>query len=55
MEIIKLPAFESEMLDTWEKHVAAYPELVNSPIEAKESFEKAVDDFYSMIMLISVF
>lgn len=53
--IIKLPAFESEMLDTWEKHIAAYPELANAPIEARESFEKSVDEFYSMIMLISVF
>lgn len=53
--IVKLPAFESELFDTWEKHIAANPELKNSPAEAKEAFEQSVDDFFSMIMLISTF
>lgn len=51
--IIKLPPLESELFDTWEKHVEANPELKNSPIEAKEEFERSVDEYYAMIMLIS--
>ena len=53
--IIKLPALESDLFDTWEKHIEANPELANSPVEAKEAFEQSTDDFYSMIMLISTF
>jgi len=53
--IVKLPALESELFDTWEKHIEAYPELKNSPEEAKASFEQSVDDFFGMIMLISTF
>lgn len=53
--VIKLPPLESEVFDTWEKHVEANPELKNSPPEAKEAFEKSVDDFFSMVMLIAAF
>ncbi|MEL7655993.1 MAG: hypothetical protein AAGU75_08805 [Bacillota bacterium] len=53
--IVKLPALESELFDTWEKHIEANPELKNSPVEAKEAFEQSTDDFFSMIMLISTF
>ena len=53
--IIKLPPIESELFDTWEKHIELNPELKNSPIEAKEIFEQSVDSFYSMIMLIATF
>ncbi len=53
--IIKLPPLESELFDTWEKHIAENPELINSPEEAKQEFEHAVDDFFGMIMLIATF
>ncbi len=53
--LIKLPPLESELFDTWEKHIEANPELKNSPAEAKEAFEQSVENFFSMIMLISTF
>lgn len=53
--LVKLPPIESELFDTWEKHVEANPELKNAPIEAREAFEQSTDDFFAMIMLIASF
>lgn len=53
--IVKLPPLESELFDTWEKHIAANPELTNSPAEAKEKFEEAEDNYFSLMMYLTAF
>lgn len=51
--IIKLPPLESELFQTWDKHVAENPHLANAPDIVRESFEKSVDDLFAMLIYLA--
>ncbi|MGI6766263.1 MAG: hypothetical protein ACOX4R_03475 [Lentihominibacter sp.] len=53
--IINLPPLESELFQSWEKHIEEHPELKNSPEFVRKNYERALDDLYTGIIFLASF